>query len=684
MSSSSLPEDGELTQDCIDELLKYPFDSADFSLFDKILELVAPFENLYGPKQPESIQPEAIIKGEHLESFYLPSFPFRPEYKIASQFPDEDLRNDRNHMWMNFMKPYLFEDFDQKFDEIEKDYANEYTDRKKWHIEHMNEFCGFVQFAGSGKSAFYIVRDVKELNLYPSWCTDHFFMHPTAKGFLTAPPYMYKLEIMDQAHMAKNFKGFQIKAPKKDERDRNEANTSEQRRTDPRQSVWEKWVNSRRKTIVGHFLFDPKLPPGLTEAAVQPGQFRRPYNFKYFNEWEGYPFLSKHYPDLRSCVILFGKAYVEGVLNLLLFHWKEIVCGGSQESFEYEVKFVASKFTHPDRKMDVALVTVGEKGAGKTMMWQFLASLFGNASLYLQSPRQLTEGKFGLGSLGKNKVVLVCDEIKVKGSIEEEFKTLITGEQLNSEEKFKTAEQKINRMMWIFTTNDMNSFSSNLIERRMFITQAKRLIPRELENLYFGTCARVFSDPKAKMVVSSFFFNLSFADQMQNWNQRCFLRTEAQVMMELHSLTTIESWYYTSLKEQSPEQYQGEPDLIFKARFDKFTSKKNGYLCSLSKLHLDFMAYVDSKGIVANQKPREYDNKTLFMAVIRLFTGVNPDSSSSPKPTPPPSRKRKFESSSSCSSISFPVVFKADSFLMPSMEERKKAWIRYKNWDNFY
>lgn len=665
--------------------------------FHSILSIIEPFER--GVPRPNANQPEVPTTWSSL-NFFPPRelFPFVPTFNHTKGRGDEeepDLRLEFENLFLKNILTYDEATFQDDYDDIENDKNLSFEERKKAHINNLNQYLCEATNLKSGEFGYLLMQSLitfeDETCLRWPNAEEVDFFHSNEEFFRT-PPAMYTATEKKERDLRGMLHKYRIKAPRNPEREQSE--TTEQSRTDNRQRIFEKWRESPIHRVVKQIIFDPSRPPAFTEAPKQPKRVTlsfnkvQPYVFSHYNEWMGLPFLCWPFADLTASVKLFGDQEVYRTVDLFLWHWLNVICSGIRSEFEYQFKYITYKFSHPHTNPEVALVTFGDKGLGKTMFWQFIASLFGSAALYLQKPRQLTESNFGMGALSENKVFMVVDELKIEADskFEEEFKTLITAKERNIERKRKDPRQVPHMLAIVTTTNSPNAFSSNIIERRMMVTHASRIVadaPKEIREKYFTIWAKHFSKGSTKMIISALFYHFAFSDQMENWNSRSFLKTEAQMEMEMNSFTLIEQWYYEELhridkaKEPEPTPAQRENPVMFN-QFKEvhlvWSKNRDGYELNMDHYFLSFVRWINEKGL--NCKPKEATNSKIFWDMITRFTGVEHELFKSNLPR---KKRPRTNTSSSSSSSSFENIFH-----MPSIGIRKKAWARYKGWDNFY
>ncbi|MBT8005333.1 MAG: hypothetical protein HN578_20670, partial [Rhodospirillales bacterium] len=119
-----------------------------------------------------------------------------------------------------------------------------------------------------------------------------------------------------------------------------------------KRSTSKEWmVSPNRRTYEGGFTFNPK------EAGSGDDKF---------NHWRGFYFkpLANMSPDdaKKEC-------------NLFLRHLKNVVCGGDMKLYRWLLNHFAHLVQFPWKKPETAIVVVGEKGAGKSLIFDVIGNL---------------------------------------------------------------------------------------------------------------------------------------------------------------------------------------------------------------------------------------------------------------------------------------------------------------------
>jgi hypothetical protein len=114
----------------------------------------------------------------------------------------------------------------------------------------------------------------------------------------------------------------------------------------------------------------------------------------------------------------------------LMWHFRNIMCDGSKERFDYNIRWMAHAVQKPWRKIAVALVFRSGQGCGKSVLWDFFGRLILGSKYYLYCNEiEKIIGKFN--SLAANRLLVVLDECGSWGGayrMHDRIKSLITQE----------------------------------------------------------------------------------------------------------------------------------------------------------------------------------------------------------------------------------------------------------------
>jgi hypothetical protein len=158
-------------------------------------------------------------------------------------------------------------------------------------------------------------------------------------------------------------------------------------------------------------------------------------------------------------------------------HIYKILCNSDPHKFKYVYKWLAWSFQNPHRQAEVALVFKGDKGTGKTFMFEQIKRIFGRHGMVISDPNRLT-GQYSEHMRALS--FLFCDEVYYPGDkkIEGRIKALITNDSIDIEGKFKDAMTMRNRLHIVMATNNDWVVPATKEERRYFIEKINNMYSR--------------------------------------------------------------------------------------------------------------------------------------------------------------------------------------------------------------
>ncbi len=197
-------------------------------------------------------------------------------------------------------------------------------------------------------------------------------------------------------------------------------------------------------------------------------------------------FVANFMQDYRS------SSSLNGMLNFI----KNIVCGGVDEQYQFELDKLAVMLKYPNKKTGVSTILItAPTGCGKNSYTDFLCDyVFGkyNAISNVNGIDELL-GQFNGHTLGKK--LIVVNEMAANGnkflSNFDKIKSLITETSQKLELKYQNARHVDTATEYIFTSNNFNSFHvSDNTSRREFIPDFNTSLAGNLE--YFINFRRNF------------------------------------------------------------------------------------------------------------------------------------------------------------------------------------------------
>ena len=104
------------------------------------------------------------------------------------------------------------------------------------------------------------------------------------------------------------------------------------------------------------------------------------------------------------------KTFDESLIKLHLQHWKEILCSGNEEQYNYLIKWCARLLKLPNALNRTGLVLLSKQGTGKnTFFTDHLINIIGDVYAYTESNANNIFGEFNKSI--ENKHLVVCNEM---------------------------------------------------------------------------------------------------------------------------------------------------------------------------------------------------------------------------------------------------------------------------------
>jgi hypothetical protein len=159
---------------------------------------------------------------------------------------------------------------------------------------------------------------------------------------------------------------------------------------------------------------------------------------------------------------------MKGNWSFLDWHFRNTVCGGNEEQYEYLLDWFAHLIQKPMHKPGVAIVLRGGKGWGKSAVFSRLIRCLGTNSMVVSNDNQLS-GHFN--SHLRNKLIVMVEESFFSGDPKAEgvLKTTITDPDTAFEAKGVDVVKGISYLRVIMSTNNEWAAPVSDDERRYFM-----------------------------------------------------------------------------------------------------------------------------------------------------------------------------------------------------------------------
>lgn len=245
---------------------------------------------------------------------------------------------------------------------------------------------------------------------------------------------------------------------------------------------------------------------------------------------------------------------------LLKAHLRENVCQGNDQAYAYLLDWLAACVQWLDRPLGVALVLTGHKGAGKSIIIQFLAHLFGEAA-FVTSLADDVLGKFNARL--EHTLLLGLEEAVAANSRAQDgaLKDLITRNTLRLEDKFFSNWTAPNRLRLIMTSNNDFVVRADARERRYFVLEVANPHQDDAEarRKYFGEMVEQMETGGYEAMLGEL-----LGRNISRWNPEKIPETEALRQQKMLNLSNdpMAAWWYSRLEDGvNVLSGEGETDL---------------------------------------------------------------------------------------------------------------------------
>jgi len=204
---------------------------------------------------------------------------------------------------------------------------------------------------------------------------------------------------------------------------------------------------------VYHLIKSFGYPPGFM------GKNSKKYEY-LINRWRGFQYPAKEAPP--------GDPDIEAEADFVKAHIKDVLCGGSEEDYDYLCKWIAHIFQRPDIKPGVAVFAHSDiQGTGKSLIFeQLIPNMLGiDITRVFSNEEQIAE-KFNAW-LFESLYVVFSEKSFYNNS--ENIKAWITDPNQSRRDMGTESRQERSFARFVICTNKDNSFKFEKSERRMFV-----------------------------------------------------------------------------------------------------------------------------------------------------------------------------------------------------------------------
>jgi Family of unknown function (DUF5906) len=218
-----------------------------------------------------------------------------------------------------------------------------------------------------------------------------------------------------------------------------------------------------------------------------------------------------------------------------LRHLFKVICRRDKQKFKYLMRLLAWFVQNPDKHAEVVLVLKSrEQGTGKSTVGKVMLDIFGQHGSLVDDKDRLL-GRFN--DWLETACFVLAEEILFAGDhkSDDKMKSIVTGDVLQVEGKYRSCRQVQNRTKFIATTNHDHAVAAGVRERRkvVFDVSAEHVADR----VWFDALYRDLADGG-----TSEFLWLLRSVQLGAWHPRLIIKTEETAEQQRMSGDSVSQW----------------------------------------------------------------------------------------------------------------------------------------------
>jgi Family of unknown function (DUF5906) len=248
-----------------------------------------------------------------------------------------------------------------------------------------------------------------------------------------------------------------------------------------------------------------------------PNHYERPA--KSYNLWQGW-----------------GVEPKEGDCSIIYDHILNVVANGDKAKADFILDFCAHMIQRPWEKPGVALVLTGRKGTGKTLLTRILARIVGAHNTLITASGKKLFQQFNWHVA--DKLLIGAEEAFFAGNNEQndQLKHLITGDEIEVEQKFgqRISMKSMHRV--IMTSNHDQVVAASDDERRFFVCDVSD--KRRGDDVYFSPLVRV-TKGEDEATLAAFMYELRTRD-INGWTAEKAARNASSIDLARQKLLSLE------------------------------------------------------------------------------------------------------------------------------------------------
>ena len=218
-----------------------------------------------------------------------------------------------------------------------------------------------------------------------------------------------------------------------------------------------------------------------------------------------------------------------------LRHLFKVICRRDKQKFRYLMCLLAWFVQNPDKHAEVVLVLKSrEQGTGKSTVGKVMLDIFGQHGILVDDKDRLL-GRFN--DWLETACFVLAEEILFAGDhkADDKMKSIVTGDVLQVEGKFRSCRQVQNRTKFIATTNHTHAVAAGARERRKVVYDVSN--EHVGDSAWFDALYRDLADGG-----TSEFLWLIQNLQLGTWHPRLIIKTDETAEQQRMSGDSVSQW----------------------------------------------------------------------------------------------------------------------------------------------
>jgi hypothetical protein len=220
------------------------------------------------------------------------------------------------------------------------------------------------------------------------------------------------------------------------------------------------------------------------------------------------------------------------------------LCDGNEECANYVLNWQAFHVQCPSKKVETALVVVGDQGSGKTTVFDMFGNrVLGSEMYYTTTQMEQVCGKFNSAVANRKSVVLNEADMGEKWNMMSSLKALITDRTVPVRELYCNPYKAINVAGIAIVSNYDLPVKVETGERRFLCLRTSNKYLGNVEyfdQFYKHVCTAAGADAVMYMLMNR---------DLEGWNQRVLPNTEEKIGMMQASFNPVQAFLFAFVAE---------------------------------------------------------------------------------------------------------------------------------------